>query len=119
MPHVPRPVSLFFLVYRELAERKSQFAQEISAALMQVEDYKKASEEAASRADEAEQYQKMVQVNFIYYLNVINVQLISLLKLPVGASRSQGHPEIQCSTAQVSLLYFRKTLLEINHFELI
>lgn len=47
--------------YRELADRKAQFTQEISSALMQVEDYKKLSEDASKRAEEAEQFQKLVQ----------------------------------------------------------
>lgn len=51
--------------YRELADRKSQFAQEISSALMQVEDFKRLSEDASKRAEEAEQFQKMVQVRHL------------------------------------------------------
>ena len=46
---------------KELAERKAQFAQEISSALMQVEDTKKFADESLKRAEEAEQFQKMVQ----------------------------------------------------------
>ena len=85
-------LSLFLVVHsfvcRELAERKSQFAQEISAALMQVEDYKKASEEAASRADEAEQYQKMVQVNSTDYLNAFKIPAYFSFDITKSRSRS-------------------------------
>jgi hypothetical protein len=48
-------------VCRELAERKSQFAQELSATQMEVVDYRKASETASKRAEEAEAFQRMVQ----------------------------------------------------------
>lgn len=46
---------------RELAERKAQFAQEISAANMKIEDLQRICEEMTRRAEEAETYQKMVQ----------------------------------------------------------
>lgn len=46
---------------RELTDRKAQFAQEISSANIQIEDFKAASESALKRAEEAEAYQKAVQ----------------------------------------------------------
>lgn len=46
---------------RELAERKAQFAQEISAANMKIEDLQRVCEEMTRRAEEAEAYQKLVQ----------------------------------------------------------
>lgn len=50
------------LFNRELAERKAQFAQEISAANMEAENLRRAAEEALKRAEEAEEYQRSVQV---------------------------------------------------------
>jgi antirestriction protein len=44
-----------------LAELKAQYAQEISAASMQIADYQKTVEETMRRAAEAEAYQKTVQ----------------------------------------------------------
>lgn len=46
---------------KELTDRKAQFAQEISSANIQIEDFKAASESALKRAEEAEAYQKAVQ----------------------------------------------------------
>eukprot|EP01032_Pedospumella_encystans_P022868 gene22868-25901_t len=46
---------------RELAEMKAQYAQEISAAHMQITDFQKTVEETLRRAEEAEAFQKTVQ----------------------------------------------------------
>ena len=40
---------------------KAQYAQEISAATLQIQDFQKTVEETLRRADEAEAYQKTVQ----------------------------------------------------------
>lgn len=52
---------IIIITNRELAERKAQFAQEISNANMQMDNMKKSAEEYLARAEEAENYQRMVQ----------------------------------------------------------
>jgi hypothetical protein len=59
--------SLLNRYYRELAERKAQFAQDISAATMEADNCRRAAEEALRRADEAEEYQRSVQVSDMYF----------------------------------------------------
>eukprot|EP00981_Chlorochromonas_danica_P005683 scaffold1172_cov180-Ochromonas_danica.AAC.10 len=46
---------------KELADRRAQFAQEISAKQMEVDDFKRVAEGATKRAEEAEEYQRLVQ----------------------------------------------------------
>ena len=60
------PFCSLLIFLRELADRKAQFAQEISNALMQAEDFKKLADDASKRAEEAEQYQKLVQVSLSF-----------------------------------------------------
>jgi hypothetical protein len=60
------PFCSLLIFLRELADRKAQFAQEISNALMQAEDFKKLADDASKRAEEAEQYQKLVQVRLSF-----------------------------------------------------
>ena len=60
------PFCSLWIFLRELADRKAQFAQEISNALMQAEDFKKLADDASKRAEEAEQYQKLVQVRLSF-----------------------------------------------------
>lgn len=52
---------IFFSNCRELADRKSQFAQELSSKQMEVEDCRKAAEAASKRADESEEFVRAVQ----------------------------------------------------------
>ncbi len=52
----------FYTLDSDLTDKKAQFAQEISSATIQIDDYKKASEAAMKRADEAEYFAKIIQV---------------------------------------------------------
>jgi hypothetical protein len=50
-----------------LAERKAQFAQELSASSMEAENNRKAADEAVLRAEAAEEYQRAAQVKSMFF----------------------------------------------------